>query len=461
MEFVETLGRWTIGTGPLYRRLASAIESAIRAGWLGPDQVLPSERMLANLLGVSRTTIDTAYEELASLGFIATKRGSGTRVAALPSDARVGGRLVASTTYSSSRSRNGDVVDFTVGALISMPSGVAETMASTLALSLQADPPYGPLGIQDLRESIARRYTADGIATSADQILVTTGAQQAISLIAALFIEPGDRVAVEDSTYFGALDAFRAAGARVTAFDTANLGAVSGARFFSVMASVHNPTGTTMLRAQRSALLDAARASGAPIIDDAALADLQLDGRVHAPLAATHDDPMVITLGSLSKVAWAALRIGWVRAARATIDRLARLKAVADLGTSPVAQRLALPLIERLDELRIARRRETIARVGKLAGLLRLQLPAWQFDDPSGGFALWVRLADGDGEAFAQLALDEGALVTPGSRMAVDGRHRDRIRLTALGDPERFAQGVAALKRAAERSSQGSASPSE
>jgi DNA-binding transcriptional MocR family regulator len=131
---------------------------------------------------------------------------------------------------------------------------------------------------------------------------------------------------------------------------------------------------------------------------------------------------------------------------------------VADLGTTPLAQRLAVPLVERLDELRSLRRAEMTARVAALSRLLRSELPRWEWDEPSGGFALWIRVAGLDAEAFAQLALEEGVLVTPGSRMAPGGRHRDRIRVTALGEPAQFAAGVAALKRAAKRASQGSAS---
>jgi DNA-binding transcriptional MocR family regulator len=209
---------------------------------------------------------------------------------------------------------------------------------------------------------------------------------------------------------------------------------------------------------QRHALVQWARNRRVPIVDDAALADLSLDGSLHAPLIATHDDPLIITVGSLSKVAWAALRIGWIRASRATIERLARLKAVADLGTTPLAQRLAVPLVGRLDELRSLRRAEMTARVASLSRLLRNELPRWEWDEPSGGFALWIRVAGADAEAFARLALEEGVLVTPGSRMAPSGRHRDRIRITALGEPAQFAAGVAALKRAAKRASQGCAS---
>ena len=457
-DFLETLGQWSTGTGPLYHRLATAIESAIRAGSLGPDEALPPERALAAVLGVSRTTIDTAYQELASLGFVASRRGSGTRVTALSSDARVGGRLFASTTYTVSQSRSHNVVDFTLGALRGVPSGIAPDLLEALSASLDADPAYGPLGIRDLRESIARRYTLDGVPTSAEQILVTSGGQQAISLLAALFIEPGQRVAVQDSTYFGALDAFRAAGAKMVALEYADLASLDRVRLAYVMAAVHNPTGTTMSAAQRHALVQWARNNRVPIVDDAALADVSLDGSVHRPLIATHDDPLVITIGSLSKVAWAALRIGWIRASRSTIERLARLKAVADLGTTPLAQRLAIALVERIGELRVLRCAEMTGRVTALSALLHRELPQWRWDEPTGGFALWICIEGVDAEAFAELALEEGVLVTPGSRMAIGRRHHDRIRVTALGDPAHFAAGAAALKRAANRISQGCAS---
>jgi DNA-binding transcriptional MocR family regulator len=461
-DFLETLGQWSTGTGPLYHRLATAIESAIRAGSLGPDDVLPPERALAAVLGVSRTTIDTAYQEVASLGFVASRRGSGTRVTALSSDARVGGRLFASTTYTVSQSRAQNVIDFTLGALSGVPSGIAPDLLQALSDSLGADPAYGPLGIRDLRESIARQYTLDGVPTSAEQILVTSGGQQAISLLAALFIEPGQRVAVQDSTYFGALDAFRAAGAKMVSLDATDLVSLDDVRLAYVMASVHNPTGTTMPAAQRRTLVQWARSNRVPIVDDAALADLSLDGSVHQPLIATHDDPLVITIGSLSKVAWAALRIGWIRAPRSTIERLARLKAVADLGTTPLAQRLAVALLERIGDLRVLRCAEMTTRVAALSRLLRRELPQWCWDEPTGGFALWIHILGVDqgvdAEAFTELALEEGVLVTPGSRMAVGRRHHDRIRVTALGDPAHFAAGVAALKRAANRISQGCAS---
>ena len=267
-------------------------------------------------------------------------------------------------------------------------------------------------------------YSNSGLDTTEEQVLITNGAQAAISLCTALYLQSGDSVLVEDPAFFGALDAFRAANARISELPVGPDGVrpavvrerikSTAPRLIYLMATYQNPTGSVMPAPARKELARIVTEAGVPMIDDCVLADIVLDGSPPPPLAAYAPQAAVITVGSLSKLICPGLRIGWVRAPAWIVERLARVKSAVDLASPHLTQAIAVRLVEQITEARRLRRLQLKPRRDLLAALLGKHLPSWTFDRPSGGLFLWVRLPRGDAREFAQVALRHGVLILPG-----------------------------------------------
>ncbi|MFG3256846.1 PLP-dependent aminotransferase family protein [Streptomyces sp. NPDC048172] len=474
-ELLRLLGGWMSGQGPLYGKLARALHRAVRAGDLGRGERLPSERALARALSVSRATVVAAYDELRGLGVVESRRGSGTRIAARPpglgsvadgdgTDGRVPGGRATTLLQRMLDGRDGqdgqDGQDGRDGrngrdgtiSLATTAEPAADEVREALRdvqredlAALLGDTGYHPRGLPALREAVARRLTALGLSTSAAQVLVTTGATQALGLVAQLYVRKGDVVVVESPSWPGCLDLFRAVGAvphqvpldedgmRVDGLAEAL--ARRGPALVTVTPTYHNPTGTLMSahRRRRVAALCAER--GVPVLEDLAYDSRTAADREEPPPLAAFAGPEragagVLTVGSLAKSVWAGLRIGWVRGPQEAVERLARLKALADLGCPVLDQALAARLLPRLDAIRAERAEGLRHGLAHLEGLLGERLPEWKWRTPDGGSALWVRLPYGtDARVYAQLALRYGVELVPGAATDPDGAHDDHIRI--------------------------------
>jgi DNA-binding transcriptional MocR family regulator len=460
------LGRWSVGGGPLFRKLAAALMRLIREGVLPPGARLPSERRLAEALTLSRTTVVAAYDLMAEAGWVERHGGSGTRVSATSPvvlAARAAARataIVSSPLLEVLAHDDQGLVDFALGAPLPLPGLALDDLALPPEeyAAAAGDTRYHPLGLAALREAIAARCTADGVKTDARQVLVTTGAQQAIHLCAVAYLQRGDTVLVEDPTYFGALDAFRLAGARVASLPAGPRGVdpallrtrtvASAPRLVYLAPTFQNPTGGVMPPAARERVAALARESGVPVVEDATLADLALDGAAPKPLAAFAPEAPIITIGSLSKVAWPGLRIGWIRAPEALVPTLARTKGVMDLGSPTLTQTVAVRLLAHIDRIRDLRRDQLRPRRDALVRLLRRALPDWRFAVPAGGLFLWLELPAGDAQEFAQVALRRGVVLVPGAVFSPEGRYGRFVRLPFLAEPEVLEAGVDRLRAA-------------
>lgn len=467
MELVARLGAWSAGTGPLHRKLAAALAASIRRGDLAPGDRLPAERVLARDLAVSRSTVVVAYDALEAGGWIERRRGSGTRVrwtddAVRPSGTGGSGLADGSGDVIFRRliEGPGDVVSLACAILPGAPevAQVAESFPAPELARLVANPGYFPLGLPVLRREIAALLSRTGLPTSEREVLVTTGAQQAVNLAAAVFVRPGDEVLVENPSFSGTLDALRASGARLVPVPTDRHGvdvdAVAAAIDRStpvalyVMPSYHNPTGALMSESRRRRLGRLSAERGLVVIEDNALAHVRLGPESRPPpVAAFAPEAPVLTVGSVSKVLWAGLRVGWVRASEPLIARLVHAKAVHDLASPVLPQAIAARLLPRLEAISEQRSREHGAHVARAVELLGRDLPGWTWQPPAGGLALWVRLPDGDGDEFCQVALRHGVEVVPGSTMSPDGSFADHLRL-AVVEPPLLDEGIARLARA-------------
>jgi DNA-binding transcriptional MocR family regulator len=344
------------------------------------------------------------------------------------------------------------------GELISLasatPSGapaVTDAIAAAAADGadrLVAKTGYVPRGLPVLRRELARVVTRTGIPTGDEQLLVTTGAHQALALTAALYIRPGDTVIVESPSFPGCLDVFRAAGARLLAVPIDDEGLrpdlleaaldATPASLIYVMPTYHNPAGVVLADYRRRRLAEAAAAAGVPILEDNALEGASL-GHPTPPPVGAYAEPNgaapVLTVGSLSKSLWAGLRVGWVRAPAPVIDRLTRLKTMADLGSPLFDQAVAARLVPDLESHVAARSVALQAGLAQLEAALAGRLPSWRWNRPAGGPSLWVQIPQGDTATFAQVALRHGVEVVPGETMAPDGGHRDRLRIPFCFEP--------------------------
>ena len=455
-SFVSALGMWSTGKGALHRKLGHVIQRAISSGVVAPGVRLPAERALAKALAVSRATVVSAYAALADAGWIESRRGSGAYVRRGSRIAQAPRETVASPLFGLISQDRDLVIDLALGTPYA--SGLPRelfTLPREEEDALLDDRMYYPLGLAVLRQALAKRLTTIGLPTIEDQILVTNGAQQAISLIAALYLQRGDTVLIEDPTYFGAIEAFRATGARVSSVPVGVDGVAPGVlrdriaatapRLIYLTPTYQNPTGAVMPVAARRAVSKLSREFGVPVIDDASLADIVLEGSAPGPVAASGDHEGILTVGSISKLIWPGLRVGWIRAAAPMIERLGRIKTAQDLGSPLVSQAVGARLIHAMPEAQRLRREQLRPRRALLAQLLKKHLPQWQFRIPEGGFFFWVRLPDGDARELAQVALRHGVLILPGSTMSAAGLYTRFVRLPFLADPEVLRDGIARL----------------
>lgn len=450
----ERLHDWPDGSGPMYHRLAGALQRLLHAGEVGDGARLPAERLLAQALQVSRTTVAAAYEVLEDSRMVERRHGSGTYVRGLlappppaPRESMLMRSLERNEIFDGLLDPPRDLLDFRAAALhdsAPLPEVALEALMEDLR---QAGRSHGylPAGVAELRAAIADRYSAQGLPTGPEEVLITSGAQQAIALMTMLHLRADDTVVTEALTHTGAIDLFNASGARIQTVGVAREGAdIDGIiarladrpRMLYLVPSIHNPLGTAMpARNRRRLAAVLAEHPDVVAVSDDTLADTWRDRRPPPPLASYPGAGHVLHIGSLSKLLWGGLRIGWVRGPAPQVRKLARLKALSDLGTGVPGQLLALRLLQLGPEFEDGRR-ELIARRGRhLEEGLRTHLPEWSFTSPEGGLCLWVRLPRGSAKELCMRVARQGLAVAPGSIQSPQGHFTDHVRLP-YGHPE-------------------------
>jgi DNA-binding transcriptional MocR family regulator len=452
------LGSWAAGPGPLYERLTRGLEGAMDRGDLPPGAMLPTERDLARRLAVSRTTVVTAYGALKDAGRLESRQGRGTWVAGVPEPAPPAERPFSAELYGSIMGSQPGIIELTA-ACPPAPPMVARALEEVTGAEIVRDiggTGYLPAGLPALRERIAEHVSETGLPTRPDEILVTTGAQQGIGLAALLLGGAGQSVLVEEATYPGALDITRGLGMRPVGVPLDGEGVVPEAledllervrpAFVYLVPAHQNPTGSVLAATRGRRVAELSARYRVPVVEDHALRDLRLDrSRVPAPIAAHAPDGSSITIGSVSKVLWAGLRVGWIRAARPVIERLMRVKIGADMGSPIPSQRMTATLLPRMGEAVEERRASLTQGYEALSAALSEHLPDWTWDEPRGGCTLWVRMPGGDARALGQVAQRCGVNVVPGQVLSAEGRHADRLRLPFVHDPSVISEAVRRL----------------
>ncbi|MFI5954294.1 PLP-dependent aminotransferase family protein [Cryptosporangium sp. NPDC051539] len=322
--------------------------------------------------------------------------------------------------------------------------GVREAYASVLSgprarLALQYAPSEGD---PSLRALVAGRMTGRGLPTDAGDLLITTGSQQALTLVATALLDPGAVVAVEEPTYLAALQCFQLAGARIVTVpgdddgvDPAALGEVIRQHrptLFYTVPTFANPTGRTLAASRRAAVAEVTADAGVWVVEDDPYGELRYRGEPVLPLAAAAEN--VLYLGSFSKIGAPGLRLGWVRTRPAVRPALVVAKQATDLHTSTIDQAAAAAYLSATDldrhvgRLCDAYRERRDAMIGALPSVLP---PGSRWTDPDGGMFTWVRLPDGyDAAALLPTALAHDVAFVPGAPFYATAPDRATLRLS-------------------------------
>jgi DNA-binding transcriptional MocR family regulator len=474
---------------PLYLQIKSAIREKILSGELPPYYRLPPDRHLAENLGVNRSTVVNAYRELKAEGLVESHVGRGTTVCEMeypeeeawrqsvmplnwerylrPGEHDRGREMLR---FIRNVRKERDVIDFStcyVPEFFENPR-LHHHMSALFFSKMQREYYAHPCveGLRPLREVVAERQKSRGIHASYDEIIITSGSQQAIDIMAKAFVGPGDMVLVEDPTYIIARQSFAAQGARILGIpmgeDGMRLDILEGVlkryapKLIYTVPTFHNPTGSCMSRGARRRLLDLAYRYQVPVLEDDPFYDLRFEGESVLPLKAMDHMEHVIYVSSLAKPVAPGLRIGWICAPHAIMDRLIHAKKIADLACSGVVQSMMNTLLregvyeELLEQMRskLRKRRDLLASsLGEISPELVV------FSPPTGGFDLWCSFL---GEIHATKLLyrvaEKGVLFTPGEYFTLENRMLSSARFSFSGPREEdIPRGIEILAQALRR----------
>ncbi len=302
-------------------------------------------------------------------------------------------------------------------------------------------------GYTPLRESISRRMAKKGIKVTPDEMLITTGSQQAIDLLTRIYIDPGDVILVERPTYLAALQVFQARGARIYSVDGDQDGldlddlakkiALYKPKMIYVIPTFSNPTGKSWSTERRKGLLELCRKANVLILEDDPYGEIQFETDAQYPSILSLDEhphgSCVVYTSTFSKTVAPALRTGWVIGAPSVIRNMTQAKQAADLHSSTLDQQTLYQLLEHfdLDAHIVAIRRHYGERMRMMAGLLKEQAwPGVTWNEPKGGMFFWVELPEHiRSDELLKQAVQEGVAFVPGASFYADSPKHNTMRM--------------------------------
>jgi DNA-binding transcriptional MocR family regulator len=435
---------------PYYLAVARAVSGLVLDGRVPTRTRLPAERDLAAALGVSRNTVTAAYTWLRENGYLDSRQGAGSWTVLPDAGAGAAALFVPDAEH----------IDLGVAAPAAVEGLQEAARRSVEQLSAHVGGQgYAPFGLPELRHAVARRYVERGLPTAPEQILVTNGAQHSVAMLLDLLVDPGDPVLVETPTYPHALDSARRHGARVRTVGVGPHGwdmedLVDAFRRWRpkvayLIPDFQNPTGALMDDDERAAVAAEARRAGTSLIVDESVAELAIDsGDQPAPLAAHDTDGRVYTVGSVAKLLWGGLRIGWVRTTPPMAERLMAVRQRHDLSSPILDQLTVTRLLADVMRVRAERSRQLRRNRDALTAALRDRLPEWRFTTPSGGLVLWAELPRPVATALGDVALRHGVHPAPGPVFGAEGTLERFLRLAYTQSPEVLGDAVDRLAAA-------------
>jgi GntR family transcriptional regulator of abcA and norABC len=462
---------------PIYRQIVEHMEQRISCGELPPGTLLPSERKMAELLGVNRSTVVQAYEELRATGIVESTRGSGS--------------TVSRTKWGISQSQTPNWRQYTEGGtflpnlslmrrirevirndprMIDMASGElsSDLFPNDIVQKILQEQPFqehlgydDPQGFPKLRTTLTtflQKYHA--IKTTESSILVTSGSQQSLHLITQCLLSPGDAVAIEDPSYSYSLPMFQSAGLRIFRLpvyedgidpeEIIKLYREHRIRMVFLNPNFQNPTGTTLSSAKRVRLLTIAAELRIPIVEDDPFSLTAFSEQTPAPLKSLDTEGIVLYIGSLSKIAASGLRIGWLIAPQTVVSRLADARQQMDFGLSIISQWLAERIIDSdyfenyLPQLRLALYQKQLCMINSIEAFMEDKL---SFIRSQGGLNLWFKINQKISDhRLLEEGIKQGVVFVPGS---VYGSEDGFIRLSyAKPKLTEISSGIQALSKA-------------
>jgi DNA-binding transcriptional MocR family regulator len=418
--------------------LAEGIYDLVDAGLLVDGTRLPAQRPLAEALGVGRNTVAAAFDILTQRGCLKTVQGSGSTVCGKNLHAAANWRF---STFGSEPQR----VDFSSGALPPSSVALAVLEAGVDMQGCYSTTGYFPAGIPALRAAIAHRLALDGLPTLPSQILVTSGGQHALWLAIHYLVQPGDRVVAEEPTYRGILQVLQESEAHIesTPLEHGGLNVeltrraiARGAKVMVCQTGIHNPTGASMPGSHRSALAELLAQTGTTAVEDCCSYDLTLQGPPRPMLAAEAEEGRVLTVGTLSKLFWGGLRIGWIRATEHQIQGLVEMRKVADLGSAVISQVHALALLDHAEAARAERQVWLSERYETTTDVLARYAPEWSWAPIVGGTGLWIDTGQ-DATRLAETAKRKGIKLAPGPSFSAHSGQQTMLRFPYGHPPEK------------------------
>ncbi len=450
---------------PLYKQLADSVSTLIALGSMQAGQKLPPTRELAGQLGLNRTTVSAAYTLLEQSGVIKGHVGRGSFVAprlnqseshlrntsAQPKDWTAILPPLESAfppahnveiSFASSRPAQHE---FPLTAFRRLSKQVIDSPEAAEILQLGS-----PYGYAPLRRYLMDDAAAAGIARLGDDLMVTNGCQQALDLVARLFVSTsspgsnGARVVLEDPGYHGMLRVFSRAGADLlpVAVDQSGMDVEAleetvrrqSPRLVVVTPSFQNPTGATLALERRRRIVSLAQRYGFVLVENDIYSELRYQGKPLPTLKELDETGNTILLRSYSKISFPGLRVGWVIAPRAVVAHLAEAKQVSDLHSDQLSQAVLLRFAEsgelarHLERTRIA----GAERLNAAIHALRLYLPAGAaFTRPEGGMSLWIELpAPLTAQALLSRVQERGVNFLPGRYFSARPRHERGLRIS-------------------------------
>jgi DNA-binding transcriptional MocR family regulator len=402
----------------LYAQLVNALEGAIEQGELAPGARLPSERELAGILKLSRTTTTNAYRELESRGLLRRHVGRGTFVCATPEPDEVPfawrGKVSAAALRSANPTLRNLVRDAVNPAVISLSLGGPALECFPLAEyqrisdRILRSAPHAVLGHGPVEgQPKLRRALAERVGARPENVLVMTGSQQGLDLLSKCLVDPGDAVIIDRPCYLGAIQTFRAAGAKLVGWDIrrADLSELEDLfvryrpKMMYTNPTFQNPTGHTLSLNDRRELLKLVARYRIPVIEDDTYRELYLDAPPPPSLRQLDEYNVVIYLSTFSKTLAPGLRLGWIAANDVIVDQLSLLKQNTDVYSPNLTQLVIAEMLtsglfdEHLGRVREEHGRRRSALVGALERIAPQR--SFTFNRPKGGMYVWIALGKG------------------------------------------------------------------
>ncbi len=476
---------------PAYQQIIDEVTSRVEAGRLQAGTALPSSRTLAKKLGVHRSTVFRAYQELLALGYIESRPGSYTTI-------RDRAKLVAGD-----RKHNGGLIDWdehattganTVHTIYTETTPDPEPVGGddVIALSrLSPDPRLFPVdmfrkclnramvnqgeklllygdrqGWPPLREFIADRMSLHGTTVEPDEVFITNGSQQALDLLFKLMIKPGAGVVVEAPTYAHVIPLMRMYEAELQPIPMTPSGMdmerleehleTNKPAFIYTIPNFQNPTGITTTQPVRERMLKLAERYRIPLIEDGFDEEMKYFGKTVLPIKSMDRHQVVLYLGTFSKVLFPGVRIGWIIADRECIQRLVAIRRYSDLsGISAIQAGIEDFCRHGYYDLHIKKMHRAFRKRMQTAldSMQRYMPEGVTWTEPDGGYLIWVGLskAYGDERAFVKHLMDHGVAVSPGEHHYFSQPSRKHFRISiAYLDEEQIEEGVRRLAKALE-----------